>query len=148
MIQSKMLYCYSRVKTNLPEDAGNLPLRAFYRLRAVFRKHAPDVGAIYPSAKISRIFAYPERRYKLNAALKKAGFTSLPEFPAGLQFVFGTVGDLLPVIILRDNRFLRTPGTGWSRAQVRDVVRTVIRVQMNIKRFRDSDNLIKNIGID
>jgi hypothetical protein len=139
---------YHKLKSPLPEDGGSLTLRAFLRLRAALVQEGMPGSKVGLDAKISEILSGPNRRDSLARVMSRAGLRPLPKLPFGLQFTFGHVRDLVTGIVIEQHRNLRRPGHGWSRSQVREVIRAVMFAQLALRRFSDDARFVKDLGID
>ena len=77
-----------------------------------------------------------------------AGFPPLRRLPFGLQLTFGRVRDLVLDSVVQHHDGLRLSGHGWSRAQVREVVRAVMYAQLALRQFSDDAEFVRDLGID
>jgi hypothetical protein len=141
-------YIYQKVKSDLPEDDGCLSMRAFFRLRKEFQKEGIPRREIKPDTKISALLPSRKRRDVFGAILERAGLRPLKQLPFGLQFTFGRIKDAVADAVIRQHASLRLPGHGWSKAQVREVVRAITCVQQGIGKFSDDAGFVKDLGID
>lgn len=140
---------YGKVKSDLPEDRGCLGLRAFFRLRTAFVALGVPPTAVRPETKVATILPARARRDTLSALYQRAGFAPLPRLHFGLQDTSGRVRDIVGDALVRHHAALRLPGHGWSRRQVRDVVRAIIMAQVNLQRgFSDDARIVEDLGVD
>ena len=140
-------YLYPQVKGDLPEDTGCLAVRAFFRLRGAFRQSGCQGVRIRPDTKVSQLLPGKDRRDRLTAILQSVGFTPPGRLPLGLQFTAASIGTLVVDAVVRDHRVLRIPGCGWSRRQVREVVRAVMNAQLSLRKFSDKARIVKDLGV-
>lgn len=133
---------------NEPEDTGCLALRAYFRLKRALISKGVDAANIRADAKLSDLLPGSDRRRRVSAILIAAGFPALPRMPFGLQFTFGRLRDYVLDCVISHHGVLRRPGTTWSRQQVREVVRAVMRAQLAMNRFSDDALLVRDLGID
>jgi hypothetical protein len=86
----------------------------------------------------------------LNEVLKRAGFEPLKRLPFDLQLtlMFMRVRDLVVDAEIRHHETLRLPGHGWSRSQVREVVRAVMDAQLALRKFSDDVEIVKDRGVE
>jgi hypothetical protein len=140
---------YRKVKSSdLPEDHGCLSMRAFFRLRKELAAANQSGLVVKPDSKLAELLPGRRRRDMLNAVLSRAGFRPQEKLPFGLQFTFGRVRDVVLDAVICQHQSLRLPGHGWSKAQVREVVRGVTATQLALKRFSDDAEFVKDLGMD
>lgn len=132
----------------LPEDTGCLALRAYYRLKRACVHHGIDASLVRPRTKLADLLPRPDRRKRLAAILDHAGFAPPPRMPFGLQFAFGRLRDHVLDRVISHHNVLRRPGTTWSREQVREVARAVMRSHLMVTRFSDDARFVQDLGID
>jgi hypothetical protein len=138
---------FEKVKTDLPEDVGSLSMRAFFRLRKAFQDAGVSRCDIRLDAKVSALFPNRHRRDILCTTMECAGLHPLTKLPFGLQFTVGCVRDIVTDPVINQHETLRLPGHGWSKTQVREVVRAVMLVQLAIRNFSDDAKFVKDLGI-
>ena len=139
---------YQKVKSDMPEDAGCFSMRAFFRLRKAFEQEGIPRCAIKPDAKISSLLPSRKRRDALCIIMECVGLPPLKQLPFGLQFTFGRIKDIVEDVVIRQHGLLRLPGHGWSKTQVREVVRAITFVQQGIGKFSDEARFVKDLGIE
>lgn len=142
---------YTKVRASdplLPEDTGCLALRAYYRLKRSCVHHGVDAALVRPDAKLAGLLPRVNRRERISAILSYAGFAPLPRIPFGLQFTFGRLRDYVLDCVISHHGVLRRPDTTWSREQVREVARAVMRAQLAVTRFSDDARFIQDLGVD
>jgi hypothetical protein len=140
---------FEKVRSNRPEDRGCLSMRAFFRLRKALEAVGVPRRAVRPDAKLAGLLPNRQRRDILSAVTERVGFGPLKPLPFGLQFTFGRVRDIVLDAVIRHHAALRLPGYGWSRAQVREVVRAVLSVRnLGTIKFSDDDEFVEDLRID
>jgi hypothetical protein len=132
---------------SLPEDTGCLALRAYYRLKRSCLHHGIDSSRVRPEVKLADLVPRVNRRERIAAILNYAGFAEPARIPFGLRFTFGHLRDYVVDGVISHHRVLRRPGTTWSREQVREVARTILRVQLVLKRFSDDARFVQDLGV-
>lgn len=138
---------YALVRADGPEDNGSLTLRAFSRIRAAMRE-AGVTAPIELETRLADILPEPRKRDQLSAILTRAGFEPMRQQPFGLQWLWGvTVIDLVTTAVVQYCQQLRAPDLGWSREQVREIVRSAIYVTVKNREFKDADNLYQQVGL-
>jgi hypothetical protein len=140
-------HIYEKVRSPLPEDNGCLTWRAFVRLRRAFAAEGISPRAVRLESKISELLPARQRRDALNAVLARAGLPPRSRLPFGLQFASGDVGDLVADVVVNRAYALRRPNHGWSRGEVREVVRTVMRTKLGLRRFSGDADFVKDLGL-
>jgi hypothetical protein len=133
---------------SLPEDPGCMALRAYYRLKRSCVHHGIDFSRVRPDAKLADLVPRVNRRKRISAILSYAGFAPLPRMPFGLQFTSGRLRDYVLDCVISHHGTLRRPGTTWSREQVREVVRAILRAQLVATRFSDDARFVQDLGVD
>jgi len=139
---------FNKVKSQNPEDSGCLAMRAFLRLRRAFQAEGIQRRDVHPDAKLSTLLPGRQRRDILNSIRERAGLPPLRRLPFGLQFTFGQVRDMVLDSVIEHHADLRLPGCGWSRLQVREVVRAIVCAQLALRRFSDVAEFVKDLKID
>jgi len=139
---------YLKVRSNLPEDNGCLSMRAFFLLRQAFQSQGIPRGKVKPDAKVSALLPGRRRRDLLCAVMERAGFLPLKQMPFILFFTFGHLRDIIAAVVIKQHDLLRLPGCGWSKAQVREVVRAVMYAQLALRRFSDDARIVDDLGIE
>ena len=141
-------YIFEKVRSESPEDSGCLATRAYFRLRKSFQAEGVPRNEVRPDAKVASLLPSRNRRDILNSIRQRAGFLPLRRLPFGLQFTSGCVRDIVLEAVVDQHAALRLPGHGWSRAQVREVVRAVMFFQLALRRFSDDAHFVKDLNID
>lgn len=100
---------------------------------------------IKPDAKITELLPSRHRRDLLNSVAERAGLRPLKRLPFSLHFTFGWVRDVVIDAVIGQNEVLRLPGYGWSRAQVREVVRSIMFTQLALRKFSVDARLVKDL---
>ena len=139
---------FQKVRSNLPEDQGCLSMRVFFRLRKAFEEKGIPRHKVRPEVKVSSLLPGRRRRDVLSEVSQRAGLQPLPKMPFGLQFTFGRVRDIVTDAVIQQHQILRLAGQGWSRSQVREVVRAVMFTQLLLRKFSDDAEIVKDLGVD
>jgi hypothetical protein len=139
---------FEKVKSDLPEDRGCLSRRGFFRLRDAFKGEGVARKQVRLDTKVAALLPDSRRRDALSAVAERAGLRPLRRLPFGLQFTFGRVRDVVTDAVIEQHDRLRLAGHGWSLAQVREVVRTVVATRHALHRFSDDAEFVKDLGID
>jgi hypothetical protein len=139
---------FKKVRTTMPEDSGCLSMRAFLRLRNAFQLEGVSREAVQPDVKVTTLLPNRKRRDILSGVCERAGLRPLKRLPFGLQFTFGRVRDIVTDAVTGQHESLRWQGCGWSRVQVREVVRAVIHAQLALRRFSDAAEFVKDLKVD
>jgi hypothetical protein len=122
-----------------------LTLRAFHRLRS----------SIVEAAGISRENVRPEARIRDLVGSEgrrtwervRAG-SGLALLPSPGWFSTRTVGDLTRWAVSHAAKELKNPGEGWTRTEIRYVVRAVVAEVTGVDDFLDDADFVFDIGID
>lgn len=144
-------FIYAKLRAlepNLPEDTGCLALRAYYRLKRSCVDHGIAPSSVRPDTKLAELLPRVNRRERLAAILDYAGFSPEIRVPFALRFTFGRLRDHVLDCVISHHRVLRRPGTTWSREQVREVARAVLRAQLAVTRFSDDARFVQDPGVD
>ncbi len=150
-VPERTLTIYAKVRAadpSLPEDKGCLALRAYYRLKRACVDHGIDTSQVRPDVKLAKLLPRVNRRERISAILRYAGFPTLPRMPFGLQFTSGHMRDYVLDCVISHHAVLRRPGMTWSREQVREVARAVLRAQLMVTRFSDDARFVQDLGVD
>lgn len=127
-----------------------LSQRAFHRIRA----HLCEVTRL-PSkeirleTRIDCLFPKDDRRQRWDAFRSVTGLQSLPNLTFGRGTLFSPkiVKDLVSHEVSAMSETLRASGS-WTDQEVRSVVRLIISEQLGIKHFEDSDEFVRDLGVD
>jgi len=139
---------YEKVRSDMPEDKGCISMRAFFRLRQAFCCQGVSRSEVRLESKVSALLPSRNRRDILSTIGLSAGFAPHKPTPFNLQFTFGRVRDMVTDAVICHHNVLRLPGCGWSRRQVREVVRAVMFTQLALRRFSDDALIVKDLGVD
>jgi hypothetical protein len=139
---------YEKVRSDRPEDCGCLAMRAFFRIRKAFENEGVLRQEVRPETKLTALLPSRRRRDILSAVIERAGLRPLNRLPFGLQITSGRVRNLVTDAVITQHKTLRLSGYGWSKAQVREVVRAVMFAQLALHRFSDDAEIVKDLGVD
>ncbi|HUR59035.1 MAG TPA: hypothetical protein VM029_15075 [Opitutaceae bacterium] len=123
-------------------------MRAFFRLRKAFAAEGVSRRDVRPDVPVSELLPTRRRRDVLSAVSERAGFGPLRRLPFGIQLTSGRVRDIVAHAVIAHHDGLRLPGHGWSKAQVREVVRALMFTQLALRRFSDDALIVKDLGLD
>lgn len=139
---------FEKVRSDQPQDCGCLSMRAFFRLRKAFEAEGVARYKVRLDAKVSALLPSRRRREILSTVFERAGLRPFKQLPFGLQFTFGRVRDIVTDAVIVQHEQLRLPGYGWSLVQVREVVRSIMRVQLALRRFSDDAEFVRDLQVD
>lgn len=140
-------FIYGKVKSPGKEDNGSLTIRAFSRLRKGLRETG-YTKKIVLNTKVARFLDGSCKRDQINQVLISSGFEPLGRLPFGIQIVGGRIVDLLTSVVISDHKTLRKPNLGWSRLQIREVVRAVMQLQLDLRGFSDHADIVEDLGVN
>ncbi len=128
-----------------------LSLRAFNRLRGAFVDNGVSRGAVQPLTQLRHMLTnctLPDARAIIRERL---GISKLP-LPGSWTGSFlspGTIGGLVDWIVSNQPTALFSPGEKWSRAQVRQVVRAIVIVQIGAPPdYADEADFVDELGLN
>lgn len=129
---------------------GCLSLAAFHHIRTSLMKTlGVSRTAITLGTRISTLFPAPHRPALWNAFRQQAALTGLPDlrYSRGWFSPPTTIKDWLGIVLLHK---AHDPGKArsWTDGEVRQVIRQIIRDQLGIDRFRDTDEFVRDLGLD
>jgi hypothetical protein len=58
------------------------------------------------------------------------------------------VRDIVTDAVIEQHGSLRRRGYGWSKAQVREVVRAIVFTQLSLRRISDDAEFVTDLGVD
>lgn len=127
-----------------------LSQRAFHRIRASLCEVTKlPCREIRLETRIDHLFPKNDRRQRWDDFRSVTGLRSLPNLTFGRGTLFSPkrVKDLVSLEVSAMSEVLR--GTGnWTDQEVRSVVRLIISEQLGIKHFGDSDEFVRDLGVD
>ena len=124
--------------------------RAFHLVRAeLMRILKVARSGVTLQTSISTLFPRGSRREDWNSFRAQSFLRSLPDLRFGRGWLFSptSVRDLVLVAVSQESESL-TSSRRWSRGEVREVVRQIISEQLGIKGFSDSDEFVRDLGVD
>ena len=125
-----------------------LSQRIFYRLRNAFVQVLSCPRAtITPHTRLGDLIPIRGRQ-RVWSALQRAARLPFPTTVIGLGSWSPTVGDFTVDLAGRSARTLIEASVGWSRQQVREVVRAIVSSQLGIKEFSDDADFVYDLRID
>ena len=140
-------YFYKKMKREGQEDEGSLTIRAFMRIRKAFRDRG-IAEHIELNTKVSSLLTGEKKRDQLNSIIQSLEFKPWGQLPFGLQIICMRVVDLVTVAVISDYRQLRVENLNWSRGQIGEVVRAVMYHQLNLRRFSNDAEIVRDLGLD
>jgi acyl carrier protein len=126
-----------------------ISLRAFHRVRAsLMRSIGVNRSDVTLDTRISTLFPAPRRSELWDSFRQDSSISVLPELRFGRGWFFSptSVKDLVSVEVLQKASELRETRS-WTHEEVRQVVRQIIRDQLGIDKFLDSDEFVRDLGI-
>ncbi len=151
MITPALLISYvQRAVSSKPISRPCLSQRAFHHIRASLCEVTKcPVEEIRLETRLNDLFPKNDRRQRWDEFRSVSGLQSLPNltFGRGILFLTKRVKDLVSREIYAMAEILRVTDT-WSDQEVRSVVRHIISEQLDIKRFNDSDEFVRDLGLD
>jgi acyl carrier protein len=132
-----------------PDRKACISLRAFHRVRASLMKAtgAPR-SEITLDRPIKELFAGSEGRNQWEAFRIHSSITCLPSLGFGTAWIWGpkTVGDLVSIAISAAAAELRDQQI-WTDEEARQIIRNIISEQLGIRRFSDTDDFVRDLGV-
>jgi acyl carrier protein len=127
-----------------------ISLRAFHRVRAsLMRSIGVSRSHVTLDTRISTLFPRARRPDLWDSFRRDSSLTALPDlrFGRGRFFSPTSVRDLVSIAVVQRADELGA-ARSWTNEEVRQVVRQIIREQLGIDKFRDSDEFVRDLGID
>jgi len=126
-----------------------ISMKVFHQIRSGIRTSTGHCRSeIKPRTLLTDLFQNPKRRTQWKQFCKTSPY-SPRLFPIGLTlFKRVTVRDLVATITGRRSRATRAGLKRWTRPQIRDSVRSIIREQLGITNFSDNAEFIRDLGCD
>lgn len=145
-----MISFVQQVVSARPERKACISQRAFHRVRASLMK-ATGVGRRDVTLKtpIRRLFAGPQRTEHWRDFKSSAGLPALPSLGFGSGWLFGptTVNDLVSHVVSAMSNDLKEERS-WTNEEVREIVRRIISDQLAVDKFKDTDEFVRDLGLD
>lgn len=126
-----------------------ISLRAFHCVRAsLMRSIGVDRSEVALDTRINTLFAGPRRSELWDSFRQDSSLSVLPELSFGRGWIFSptSVRDLVSAEVSQRASSLRE-SRSWTHEEVRQVVRQIIRDQLGIAKFRDSDEFVRDLGL-
>lgn len=123
--------------------------RAFHRVRAALMTtlgvSRPEVELV---TRIDTLFSGVRRHELWTTFREQAGMSSLRDRRFGSGWLFGpaSVKDLVSIAISQQAAEL-SQEKSWTHEEVRQVVRSIISEQLGIRKFRDTDEFVRDLGV-
>jgi acyl carrier protein len=142
-------FVQSAVKSR-PDRSTCISMRAFHRVRACLMK-STGVGRseVTLSTPIRRLFSGSNRVDQWKEFKTDASLVSLPDFGLGSGWLFPprSVNDLVSITISQISNELKE-NQNWTHDEVRQIVRRIISDQLGVERFEDTDEFVRDLGLD
>ncbi len=126
-----------------------ISLRAFHSIRAsLMRTIGVSRAQVALRTRISTLFPRSRRAHLWDLFRQGSSLPSLPDLRFGRGWIFFpvTVGDLVSVAVAQKANELREERS-WTEEEVRQIVREIIRDQLGIEKFCDSDEFVRDLGL-
>jgi acyl carrier protein len=145
-----MILFVQQAVNSLPERKACISQRAFHKVRGSLMKSTGvsrrDVTLKTP---IRKLFSGPQRAEHWRDFKDYAGLPALPDLGFGSGWLFGptSVKEIVSAAIsvmsndMRDER-------SWTNEEVRQIVRKIISEQLGVEKFRDTDEFVRDLGLD
>lgn len=133
-----------------PERKACISQRAFHKVRASLMK-TTGVGRrdVTRKTRIRKLFSGPQRIDHWRDFKKHVGLPDLPNLGFGSGWLFGptSVDDLVSGVITVMSNEMREDRS-WTNEEVRQIVRKIISEQLAIGKFKDTDQFVRDLGLD
>ena len=151
MITPAMMISYVQEAVgSRPDHKACISLRAFHRVRASLMKCTgagrSDVTLKTP---INKLFSGEKRTQHWQEFQAHSSLASLPNLGFGTGWLFSprSVNDLVSIAISAISAEIREERS-WTNEEVRQLVRLTICDQLGIKKFKDTDEFVRDLGVD
>jgi acyl carrier protein len=145
--------------SSLPQssEGESLSQRAFDRLRQAVRQHSPQpVPDLHPDTSLVDLWAPKDRDRVWSAIGAELGARRWPRLAwTGSMRVFDygrmrNTADVVRHLVERTPVELKAPGEGWTRDQIAEVVRELIRDELGIQpeSYAESSHWVEDMGVD
>jgi acyl carrier protein len=138
-----------RAVASTSDQKACISLRAFHRVRASLMR---SVGArrseVALHTRIDALFFGSRRADLWDSFRQDSSLAALPDLRFGRGWIFSptTVRDLVSIAVSQNANELRE-ARSWTDEEVRQIVREIIRDQLGIDKFRDSDEFVRDLGV-
>jgi hypothetical protein len=138
-------------------EGGCLTQRAFYALRQAVMRHSPTpIPPLRPDTSLVELWSDADRAPAWAAVGRELDIRDWPRLakPGWLDFVTPRrrrlAGDVARHMVTRHPLGLKTPGEGWTRAQVAEVIHGQIREELGLSRgsYTESSQWVADMGVD
>ena len=126
-----------------------ISLRAFHGVRAsLMRSAGVSRSEVALHTRIGTLFPGSRRSHLWDSFRQDSSLVALPDLRFGRGWIFSptTVRDLVSVAVAQKANELREERS-WTDEEVRQIVREIIRDQLGIDKFRDSDEFVRDLGL-
>ena len=127
-----------------------ITLRAFHRVRAsLMRSIGANRSEVALHTRIGALVPGARRSHLWDSFRQDSSLSALPDLRFRRWWIFSptTVRDLVSIAVAQKAVELREERS-WTDEEVRQVVRQIIRVQLGIDKFCDSDEFVRDLGVD
>lgn len=124
--------------------------RAFHRVRsALMTTLGVGRSEIALVTRIDTLFSGTQRHELWKTFREHTSLSSLRDRRFGSGWLFGprSVKDLVSIAISHQAKELNEEKS-WTHEEVRQVVRSIISEQLGIQKFRDTDEFVRDLGVD
>ena len=129
----------------VPSEDGCITQRAFHRVRrCLIRVTGLDRETIRLGTRVRAMFPKPYRKERWRAFCDCVGMPDLPNLSFGTGSLM--VRDIVNRAAVRGIQE-RSRDRKWTRSEVRETVRQIIRDELGIKEFSDDDQFARDLGI-
>lgn len=151
LITPALLISYvQRAVSSKPVQRPCLSQRAFHRVRSSLCEVTEfSRSDIRLETRIDHLFPKSDRQQRWDTFAVVTGLRSLPRLTLGRGTLFAPklVRDIVSFEIGAMSETNRVTGD-WTDQEVRSVVREIISEQLGIKRFNDTDEFVRDLGVD
>ena len=127
-----------------------ISLRAFHHVRAsLMRSTGVSRPKVALDTRINALFVGARRSELWDLFRQDSALAALPELRFGRGWIFSptSVKDLVSVAVAEKAKEL-SETRSWTHDEVRQVVRQIIKTQLGISKFSDSDEFVRDLGVD
>ena len=122
---------------------------AFGRIRKAFERFGVARNSITPEARISDLIGKRICDRRMRWVLGSAGMLPIATSLRGRPLKWLRVRDLVEGEVASQTRRRSAENSRtWSRVEVREAVRAVTSLQTGVDRFKDDDDIVRDLGID
>lgn len=128
-----------------------LEQRAFYRLRnACMKVFSKPRTAIKPNTRWDDILPTRQRRHNWHLLHQATGTPHWPRLTilGRVPAVIATVGETARRLVSDGPAVFKHPEEGWTRRNVEDIIRKLMRDRLGITEFLWEQEFVKDLGVD